>query len=150
MRRRRRKEQVVLKNISACHYLSTAVLCTASAPKPTFTNNQLVFGSCRVRQEIIRLNYGRRLSIGNSKIIRCLRRISWGWWKNTGRTLISADPSARTGDFARRAGNWESKRLTTYWLGESAKCRLHPIIAHGDDKQETKRNRRDSEQTMTE
>jgi hypothetical protein len=27
---------------------------------------------------------------------------------------------------------------------------LHPIIAHGDDKQETKRNRRDSEQTMTE
>jgi hypothetical protein len=73
-----------------CLQWSLAISRSGCAPSLTFTYNELVFWPCGVGQDIIGFDHGCSLSIGNSKIIRSLRRISWRWWKDTVQCVLSA------------------------------------------------------------
>lgn len=73
-----------------CLQWSLATSRSGCPPSLTFTYNKLVFWPCGVGQDIIGFDHGRSLSIGNSKIIRSLRRISWRWWKDTVQCVLSA------------------------------------------------------------
>ena len=44
----------------------------------TFTHDQLEFWPCRVRQNVVRLNHGRNLTIGNGEVVGSLRGVSGG------------------------------------------------------------------------
>jgi hypothetical protein len=80
--------KIIFQNIGSCQYLSLD-LWIANTPRRTFTNNQLVFRSHWVGQDIVRLNHRRGLSIRNGKVVRRLRRIPRGWWEYTEEVSIS-------------------------------------------------------------
>jgi hypothetical protein len=80
--------KIILQNICSCQFLSFD-LWIPNAKTRTFTNNQLVFRSCWVGQDIVRLNHGRGLSIRNGEVVRRLRRIPGGWWEHAEEVSIS-------------------------------------------------------------